>query len=278
MDAATDTLHLSRPVTPLWRSPGVLQLDAQASVVLSDVPARAAQAIKLLTTPQTPTTLRQLMPDLDEEWLAGFLAELARAGLLHADRLAGRPCVAVVGSGPLALELVDALDQAGFGPTRRLASSAEGSYAAVPHWSRYLGPWADLIVIATHTAEPDRTLTDQMVRLGRPHLVVRVEAARAVVGPLVIPGVSACVRCLDLVHARFDAAWPVLLAQLCRACPDPPADLRAWAVSTALLQVRAIASGTVADALGRTIEVGWDDPVLKAQTIPLHPECGCTGW
>jgi len=274
MDSGTGTLLLSRPVTPLWRAPGVLQLDADATVVLERVPKLAAQAVALLATPQTPATLRHLLPEADGRWLDWLVGELCRAGLLVLERPAPSRTITLVGSGPLAIDLTRALDAAGFGSVQRLASGNE-SVAVSQHWSRFLGPWADLVVVAAHTAEPDRTLTEQLVRSGKPHLIVRVEASRAVVGPFVLPGASACVRCLDLVHAHFDSAWPVILSQLCRATPEPPSGLRDWAVSTAVLQVRAHAAGGIPDAVGRTIEVSWDDPAIKATTVPLHPECGC---
>jgi len=189
----------------------------------------------------------------------------------------GAPRLTLIGSGALATDLTGVLRDAGLGPALRLNSGAATASAGqiVPHWSRFTGPWTGLVIVASHTAEPDRALTDHLARQRTPHLIVRVEASRAVVGPFVIPGVSACVRCHDLVRCEFDDAWPALLAQLSRARLDPPGHLRGWAVSTTLLQVRAQATGTVPDTLGRTLEVSWADPVIRTQTIPPHPECGC---
>ena len=56
-----------------------------------------------------------------------------------------------------------------------------------------------------------------------PHLAASADEAIGVVGPLVIPGRTACLRCLDLTRADRDPAWPLILAQLDGRQPDPPA-------------------------------------------------------
>ena len=45
--------------------------------------------------------------------------------------------------------------------------------------------------------EFDRTLLDDLVRDGVPHHVVRVVEGAPVVGPFVLPGETACLRCVD---------------------------------------------------------------------------------
>ena len=49
---------------------------------------------------------------------------------------------------------------------------------------------------------------------GVPHLPVRVRDGAGLVGPLVIPGVTSCLRCADLHRSDRDAAWPAVAAQL----------------------------------------------------------------
>ena len=53
--------------------------------------------------------------------------------------------------------------------------------------------------------------------------MVTAAEAVGVVGPLVSPGRSACLRCLDLARAERDPAWPLILAQLAGARPEPQA-------------------------------------------------------
>ncbi|MGN6781524.1 MAG: hypothetical protein ACTHJH_08485, partial [Marmoricola sp.] len=45
--------------------------------------------------------------------------------------------------------------------------------------------------------EPARELLDDWLREGRSHMVVRVVDGRIVIGPLVVPGRTACLRCID---------------------------------------------------------------------------------
>src|SRR5258708_24971775 len=55
------------------------------------------------------------------------------------------------------------------------------------------------------------------------HLVASASEAIGVVGPLVIPGRTACLRCLDLFRTDRDPAWPLILAQLAGRPPSPVA-------------------------------------------------------
>ena len=47
-----------------------------------------------------------------------------------------------------------------------------------------------------------------------PHLPVRVRDGTGLIGPLVIPGVTSCLRCADLHRSDRDADWPAVAAQL----------------------------------------------------------------
>ena len=56
-----------------------------------------------------------------------------------------------------------------------------------------------------------------------PHLTATAGEAIGIVGPLVIPGRSACLHCLDLARAERDPAWPLVLAQIIGRQPSTPA-------------------------------------------------------
>jgi hypothetical protein len=74
-----------------------------------------------------------------------------------------------------------------------------------------------------------------------PHLAVRADEAIGVVGPLVEPGRSACLRCINLHKAARDPAWPKVLAQT-------GADAGAGAVPAACDTVLAAATAALASA------------------------------
>ncbi|HEY3340105.1 MAG TPA: hypothetical protein VGK18_16520 [Propionicimonas sp.] len=268
--APTSALRLSRPAVALWRSPGVLQvgLDSPA-LVLSGVPADLPLAIELLARPQGTDDLTRLLPDLDPEWIDWLVCRLDAAGLMSSPEPVRAAPLAVVGTGALADAVLDALTHA-TGTVIRVAPAAlagDGSATA--------GPVPELVILAGEFAEPDRMLTDALFRSGRAHLVVRLEPDRAVVGPLVLPGRSPCVRCHDLNRCRLDEAWPHLLAQLCRESVTAEPTLLAWAASTAAVQVRAWLAGGTPESTGSTLELGLADFRLHTRTWPAHPRCGC---
>src|SRR5215467_5801253 len=69
----------------------------------------------------------------------------------------------------------------------------------------------DLVILAdSHGRELPGMLAGHAV----PHLAASASEAIGVVGPLVLPGRSACLRCLDLARTERDPAWPLILAQL----------------------------------------------------------------
>lgn len=73
------------------------------------------------------------------------------------------------------------------------------------------GP-VDLVVIAD-SPHPDVPLDfDSPARLG-PHLHVGIRGGLATVGPIVIPGVTSCLRCAHLHRRDIDPAWPLLSVQ-----------------------------------------------------------------
>ena len=64
-------------------------------------------------------------------------------------------------------------------------------------------------------------LAAELQRRGVPHLVATVRGETGVVGPLVVPGATGCLRCADLHRRDVDPRWPALAAQL-TATEAPP--------------------------------------------------------
>ncbi len=131
----------------------------------------------------------------------------------------------------------------------------------------------------------DSRVGDDLVRRDVPHLAVVVSPDRVVVGPLVRPGRSACLRCLDLHRRDRDPAWPHLVAQLLgrRGPPAPVGEsaLCTAAAGLAALQVLAELDGAhpgrpvVPDAVGRTLEISLPNGAVRRRPWPPHPGCGC---
>lgn len=257
-------VRLSTPTVALWRSEGVLQLglDPERALVVHDVPEAVADVARALAAPHTPAALETLFPGLSPDWIRWLIRHLDAAGLLVDVPAGSPPPVAVVGSGALADAVAAALADSGLDTVSRRRTSER---AALP----------ELVVVASATTEPDRSLTEELFRSDRVHLVVRIEPDAAVVGPLVIPGRTPCVRCLDLLRGRLDPAWPRLLAQLCRQPAHSSPTLLAWAAVTATTQVRGWLAGTIPESAGRSLELSLRDYRMRSRSWPGHPACGC---
>jgi hypothetical protein len=145
------------------------------------------------------------------------------------------------------------------------------------HWTKPEAVGPHLTIIASDRLECDRVMADGLVRADQPHLILRVRAGGVLVGPLVLPGQSACLRCTDLVRRDADPAWPTLLPQLLRMRMPIAAALAGWASGVAAAQALAYLHGTTPETLGATMEISPQDYVTRLRSWSMHPGCGC-GW
>src|SRR5690606_32542430 len=74
---------------------------------------------------------------------------------------------------------------------------------------------ADVAIVAG-VGEPDRGILDDWVQRGIPHLLLRLVEGFVVLGPFVVPGTTACLRCADAETADADPSWPLVLEQYSR--------------------------------------------------------------
>lgn len=140
------------------------------------------------------------------------------------------------------------------------------------------GERPDLVVLAV-----DEPLDEQRRRTlhadGTAHLQVAVAPGRGSVGPLVLPGLTSCLRCADLHRRDRDPQWPLLAAQLC----VPPRPEHAGDVATALsvaaaavVQVLAFLDGEHPDTVDGSLELQLPDRRLRRRSRPPHVDCDCT--
>ena len=120
-------------------------------------------------------------------------------------------------------------------------------------------------------------ITDALLRDDQPHLIVRAAGNGVVVGPFVLPGRAACVRCTDLARAERDPDWPGLLSQLTRITGDVPGTLLSWAAATAAGQLLVLLAGggEPPESAGRTLELDRDHR-RQTRRWSVHPCCGCS--
>jgi ThiF family protein len=134
------------------------------------------------------------------------------------------------------------------------------------------------LAILTGPTLPD--LTGQLMRDRVPHLAVRAGEAIGVVGPLVRPGGSACLTCVDMHKTEADPQWPRILAQATFARTRPQAcDTVLAAMTATLAAAQALAyldrPGTVPATADGTLELVLPDWQWRRRTWPPHAACGC---
>ena len=137
---------------------------------------------------------------------------------------------------------------------------------------------ADLVVIAGATPI-GATAQTQLLIDGTTHLCASVWGASAVVGPLVVPGVSSCLGCADRHRQDRDPAWPALAVQLA-AVRRVPSDVAVCAFAAALTTMQALAylDGDQPTTINGTLEMSLPDWRIRRRSWPTHGDCACRRW
>lgn len=138
-----------------------------------------------------------------------------------------------------------------------------------------LGERTDLDVVVVVGGGPlDVTRTWQLMGHGIPHLPVAWEGAAVTVGPLVVPGTTACLRCVELHRADDAARVPQRTAS---ARYGRHAEETVLALAAAGAAVRAVTR--LVD--GRDVGIATTEQFVSAAAAhhverwPPHPACGC---
>ena len=160
-------------------------------------------------------------------------------------------------TGPAAADLADCGQGRAEVARRRLARVAPSATG------RLAG--ADLVVLCRPGPPPEA-----------PHLVAQARDGAGVVGPLVVPGRTPCLRCLDLTRTDLDPDWPALAAQLPGHEPAAPVVLAAAVAAQAAAQALQALDGAASPATaGGTLELVPPDWRWRRRSWPAHPDCGC---
>jgi hypothetical protein len=304
VDAATRPA-LKPGLRRLWRDDSTLQLglDPRRAVVLTGLPARMSRLLDYLdgtldragvlraaaelgidprTTARFLSALQEagtlddatVAPSLGSKELEHLAPDLASLSLLTgrvdggSTELARRRSarVWVCGESRLAGSVADLLRVAGVGSV--VASTSEPGEAP------------DLVIVSPkgHVEPP---LRERLLREATPHLLAIVQELTGVIGPLVLPGRTACLRCQDLHRSSRDDAWPLLAAQLAgrprgyvEACDSTLATIVAgYAASQALSYL----DGTIPNppTMNGSLEITLPDWQVRRRSWPRHPACGC---
>ncbi len=289
-----------------------------AAAVDHGIQAEAAdRVIALLTAAGTlcdfPASTMATLPD---DARARLASELATASLAHGDGDGGArvlvrrqaAAIRVYGAGPVGACIASLLTASGIGRVVSVGPVADcppsgppvpqppeagdwppaaagptGAHRTAPGGTPRTagGSGGKLPDLAVLVGLHDPELASALVRERVPHLAASASEAIGVVGPLVVPGRSACLRCLDLARADRDPAWPLILAQLAGREPHPAAcdatlatAVAAQAASQALAFVdRATPASAVVNG---TLELVLPDWQWRRRTWPPHHKCSCS--
>jgi hypothetical protein len=109
------------------------------------------------------------------------------------------------------------------------------------------------------------------------HLAVSVRDGTVVVGPLVRPGRSPCLNCLDLYRTDLDPDWQAIAAQLHTGTDLAESVTVATALAGAAFaafEVLTYVDGGLPTTLGATVEIIEPGRSLRRQWSQ-HPSCWC---
>ena len=144
---------------------------------------------------------------------------------------------------------------------------------------------ADVVLVGS-AGEVARERTDPLVREGIPHLVVRLVDAGAVIGPFVLPGETACLRCIDAHLSLGDPDHVPVVARYVeasrRSAPDRAEHdvtepvLVALALAWAVRDLVAHVDGGAPATRGHTVHLGPEPSRQEHIAWPRDPECGCS--
>ncbi|MFJ6794500.1 ThiF family adenylyltransferase [Streptomyces sp. NPDC091268] len=145
-------------------------------------------------------------------------------------------------------------------------------------------PGVALVVVAPRDGleswAPDPQAAVDWVATGTPHLYAGVLEGTGLVGPLVLPGCTACAGCMERDRVARDPAWPRMLVQWRSAHRRRAAAACDLGVATAVAGLAAAHALSFLDGeLPASAGARWEAalPALHWQAAPVrpHPDCPC---
>ncbi|MBX9472875.1 hypothetical protein [Microcella sp.] len=254
-------LDSRRPI--VWRSPRCLQLGVDPRLaVLDEVTEGDARLIDALTAGISRAGLSTLAaqagvpPSRVDEVLRAVDPALERGG--ERVRAASRAPLAIVGHGDSAARVAGVLGEAGHPVAVGASITRVGGRRP-----------AAAVLVSSHVVNPIEH--QRWLRRDIAHLPIVFGEVALTVGPLVVPGVTACLTCIERQRAARDDAWSAVAAQLWgRTAPtETLARATEAAIETRRLLLRA------ADGWAVRLDV---DTGERSEQVWLPSElCGCRG-
>ncbi len=251
-------LRLDPQLPVVWRTPTSLQFGVtRPTVVLHDLDLASEKMIAALGAGISRSGLDMIARSAGASAaeVDALLARL-RPVMLSAKPPAPDPVV-VAGTGLLADRIAGLLAAEGvpvlLARTVAAAEAAQASFA---------------IVIGSYVLDP--ALHGLWLRRDVSHLPVILGDSSVAIGPLVEPGRTACLLCLQRHATDADPAWPAIASQLWGRASAAETELVASEV--AAIVARVVLSGV---APSDQIVLDVDSGMQTRRSFLVHPDCGC---
>ncbi|MDX2026386.1 hypothetical protein [Microcella sp.] len=248
-----------RPI--VWRTPHSLQIGVDPVLArLDGVSDGDAQLVDALAVgiPRSGLDALAELAAIAPDRVDAVLAVLA--GALHTTAApTDAPRIDVVGTGPGAQRIAAVLLEAGYAATLR-APGAGPARRRAPHAA---------VLVSAHVIDPAEH--QRWLRADVPHLPVVFSEVSVRVGPLVDPGRSACLACVEHHRTDADSTWPAVAAQLWGAAAA--AEAPALATEAAVEVLRLVRGRTVE----RSIRIDADSGERTSTRCAVSERCGCHG-
>ncbi|NLG23541.1 MAG: hypothetical protein GX555_19180 [Actinomycetales bacterium] len=268
------TVRLRPGARPVRRGPGEVQfgLSPAHGIVLAGLTDREARLLLSLagTSGASCDDVLAQRFGVSAERVAELVMTLGGHGLLVDAGATPRDpdscCLAIPGRGNVIDRIREEL--AGVGAGRVITDHDQPT-----------GLGADLVVLcAVDAIAPDQGRAWQDA--GVPQLPVVLRDGEVVIGPLVRPGRSACLRCLDLHRRDRDLAWPRILSQLTSPTPDltrrvDAAPARASTVGALVAMITLECLDSAGGPPGVSWHVALPLPEVCTRRWERHPACDC---
>ncbi|MGW4028039.1 ThiF family adenylyltransferase [Streptomyces sp. NPDC004838] len=154
----------------------------------------------------------------------------------------------------------------------------------VPESSAGGTPGLSLVVVCPRDGlaayAPDPASAEDWIATGTPHLYAGVVEATGLVGPLVLPGGTACAGCVERGRTGRDPGWPRLLAQWRsggRRGAVPACDIALATAVAGMAAAHALSflDGELPMSAGARWEVSLPLLDWRSERIAPHPDCSC---
>ena len=140
-------------------------------------------------------------------------------------------------------------------------------------------------VVAVGLGELPRERLDPLLRSNTSHVVARLVDGGAVIGPFVVPGMTACLRCIDAHQSVLDPDHVAVTTRYVEATARPRPDglpdlvdpaLAAVALAWAVRDVVVHLDGGQPSTWSRTLLLRPDPTQRREDTWLRHPMCACS--